>query len=70
MVINLVLKYLTNVIYLIPELTQLWIDHFEKEKGVKAMAITTENPQEVFKIMELCASLHHTALILVKIYAL
>lgn len=40
-----------------PELTQLWIDHFEKEQGVKAMAITTENPQEVFKIMELCRKL-------------
>ena len=40
-----------------PELTQMWIDHFEKEQGVKAMAITTENPQEVFKIMELCRKL-------------
>lgn len=40
-----------------PELTQLWIDHFEKEQGVKAMAITTSNPQEVLKIMELCRKL-------------
>ena len=40
-----------------PELTQLWIDHFEKEKGVKAMAVTTSNPQEVHKIMELCRKL-------------
>ncbi|PWI32274.1 ribosome biogenesis GTPase YlqF [Vibrio albus] len=40
-----------------PELTQLWIDHFEKENDVKAMAITTANPQEVHKIMELCRKL-------------
>ncbi|MDR9828764.1 ribosome biogenesis GTPase YlqF [Vibrio sp. FNV 38] len=37
-----------------PELTDLWIAHFEKEQGVKAMAITTSNPQEVQKIMDLC----------------
>ncbi|MDN2481424.1 ribosome biogenesis GTPase YlqF [Vibrio astriarenae] len=40
-----------------PELTDLWIAHFEKEQGVKAMAITTSNPQEVHKIMELCRKL-------------
>ncbi|UUM32426.1 ribosome biogenesis GTPase YlqF [Vibrio japonicus] len=40
-----------------PELTQLWIDHFEQEKNVKAMAITTSNPQEVHKILDLCRKL-------------
>ncbi len=40
-----------------PELTQLWIDHFEKEQGVKAMAVTTSNHQEVHRIMELCRKL-------------
>lgn len=40
-----------------PDLTQLWIDHFEKEQGVKAMAITTSNLNEVNKIMELCRKL-------------
>ncbi|PMH43794.1 ribosome biogenesis GTPase YlqF [Vibrio sp. 10N.286.49.B3] len=40
-----------------PELTQVWIDHFEKEQGVKAMAVTTSNPQEVHKIMEQCRKL-------------
>ncbi|EKO3416172.1 ribosome biogenesis GTPase YlqF [Vibrio fluvialis] len=40
-----------------PELTQLWIEHLEKEKGVKAMAITTSNTQEVHKILELCRKL-------------
>ncbi|GEA61607.1 ribosome biogenesis GTPase YlqF [Vibrio comitans] len=37
-----------------PELTQMWIEHFELQEGVKAMAVTTENPQEIHKIMELC----------------
>jgi ribosome biogenesis GTPase A len=40
-----------------PEKTELWITHFEKEQGVKAMAITTSNPQEVNKILELCRKL-------------
>ncbi|WCE31487.1 ribosome biogenesis GTPase YlqF [Vibrio sp. SCSIO 43137] len=40
-----------------PESTQKWIDHFEQESGVKAMAITTSIPQEVHKIMELCRKL-------------
>ncbi|WP_428775572.1 ribosome biogenesis GTPase YlqF [Vibrio sp.] len=40
-----------------PELTQLWIDHLEKENNVKAMAITTQNSQEVQKILELCRKL-------------
>ncbi len=40
-----------------PELTQLWVDHFEKENGIKAMAITTSVPQEVHKIMDLCRKL-------------
>ncbi|GAL04227.1 ribosome biogenesis GTPase YlqF [Photobacterium aphoticum] len=40
-----------------PEMTQLWIDHLEKEQGVKAIAITTENINEVNKITELCRKL-------------
>ncbi|WP_070966221.1 ribosome biogenesis GTPase YlqF [Vibrio sonorensis] len=40
-----------------PELTELWIEHFEKEKNVKAMAITTTNVNEVNKILELCRKL-------------
>ena len=40
-----------------PELTELWIEHFEKENNVKAMAITTSNVQEVNKILELCRKL-------------
>ncbi|WP_114766970.1 ribosome biogenesis GTPase YlqF [Vibrio rhodolitus] len=40
-----------------PEMTQLWIDHLEKENNVKAMAITTSEPHEVQKILELCRKL-------------
>ncbi len=40
-----------------PELTQLWITHFEQEQGVKATAITTSNHQEVHQIMDLCRKL-------------
>ncbi|CAM3104616.1 ribosome biogenesis GTPase YlqF [Vibrio rarus] len=40
-----------------PELTQMWIDHYESQEGVKAMAVTTENPHEIHKIMELCRKL-------------
>ncbi len=40
-----------------PELTQLWIDHLEKEQGVKAIAITTENTNEVQMILDLCRKL-------------
>lgn len=40
-----------------PEMTTLWLEHLEKEQGVKAMAITTEQVSEVNKIMELCRKL-------------
>ncbi|MBD8514179.1 ribosome biogenesis GTPase YlqF [Photobacterium sp. CAU 1568] len=40
-----------------PEMTELWIAHLEKEHNVKAMAITTENQNEVHKILELCRKL-------------
>ncbi len=40
-----------------PELTELWIEHLEKEQGVKAIAITTSNSQEVQQIMDTVRSL-------------
>ncbi|CAH0536550.1 ribosome biogenesis GTPase YlqF [Vibrio marisflavi] len=40
-----------------PEITKLWIEHLEQEKGVKAIAITTNNPNEVQQITELCRKL-------------
>jgi len=40
-----------------PEMTELWIEHLEKETSVKAIAITTQNTQEVQQILELCRKL-------------
>ncbi|RXJ71601.1 ribosome biogenesis GTPase YlqF [Veronia nyctiphanis] len=40
-----------------PEMTAIWLEHLEKEQGVKAMAITTEQVSEVNKIMDLCQKL-------------
>ncbi|WP_325894439.1 ribosome biogenesis GTPase YlqF [Grimontia sp. NTOU-MAR1] len=40
-----------------PEMTARWLEHLEKEQGVKAMAITTEQTSEVNKIMDLCRKL-------------
>ena len=40
-----------------PEKTELWIEHLEKEQGVKAIAITTSNQHEVQQILELCRKL-------------
>ncbi|KXF83132.1 ribosome biogenesis GTPase YlqF [Enterovibrio coralii] len=40
-----------------PEMTALWLEHLEKEQGVKAMAITTEQISEVNKIIDLCRKL-------------
>ncbi len=40
-----------------PELTERWIEHFEKEQGVKAIAITTSAKEEVNHVMELVRKL-------------
>lgn len=40
-----------------PELTERWIEHFEKEQGVKAIAITTSVKEEVNHVMELVRKL-------------
>ncbi|MFD2178066.1 ribosome biogenesis GTPase YlqF [Veronia pacifica] len=40
-----------------PEMTAVWLEHLEKEQGVKALAITTDQVSEVNKIMELCQKL-------------
>lgn len=40
-----------------PKMTEQWITHLEKEQGVKAIAITTQHPQEVHQILELVRKL-------------
>ncbi|NRB40797.1 MAG: ribosome biogenesis GTPase YlqF [Pseudomonadales bacterium] len=36
-----------------PVLTQRWIEHFEKDEAVKAMAVTTEQPERIRQITSL-----------------
>ncbi|MGF1696453.1 ribosome biogenesis GTPase YlqF [Vibrio kyushuensis] len=40
-----------------PELTKLWIEHLEKEQGVRAIAITTAHSHEVAMVMDVCRKL-------------
>lgn len=40
-----------------PVMTGLWLEYLEKEQGVKAIAITTEQIHEVNKIMQICEKL-------------
>jgi ribosome biogenesis GTPase A len=40
-----------------PDVTQLWIDHFDREQGVKALAITTQQPERIRAVADLCKKL-------------
>ena len=40
-----------------PELTRQWLEYFEKEQGVKAMAVTTEQPERIRALTDLCKKL-------------
>lgn len=42
-----------------PNVTQLWLNHFEQEQNVKAMAITTQEPERIRGLMDLCKKLAH-----------
>ncbi|TEW52549.1 ribosome biogenesis GTPase YlqF [Psychromonas algicola] len=37
-----------------PDITKLWIDYFEQEQDMKALAITTSKPEQVHQITKLC----------------
>jgi len=37
-----------------PEITQQWISYLEQEQGIKAIAITTNKPEQVHQITKLC----------------
>lgn len=52
-----VIKVLTKSDLADPELTQQWLTYLEQEQGVKALALTTEQPQLAKKIPELCRKL-------------
>jgi len=37
-----------------PEITQLWIDHFQSERNIKATAVTQEQPEQIKQSLQLC----------------
>ena len=37
-----------------PKLTELWQNHLEQEKGVKTLAVTTQQPEKIKQITQLC----------------
>ena len=37
-----------------PEVTQSWIEYFEREQGVRALAVSTKQPEQVRALAELC----------------
>lgn len=40
-----------------PAVTKAWLDHLEQERGVKALAMTSEKPGEIRKISSICRRL-------------
>lgn len=40
-----------------PAVTQAWIDYFERDQGVKAMAVTTQQPERIRAVADLCKKL-------------
>lgn len=40
-----------------PDITQAWIDAFERERGVKALAVTTQQPERIRALADLCRKL-------------
>lgn len=40
-----------------PDVTQAWIDAFERERGVKALAVSTQQPERIRALADLCRKL-------------
>ncbi len=40
-----------------PETTQQWIEHLEKKENVKAIAVTTEQPDQIRQLISICKSM-------------
>ncbi len=40
-----------------PQLTQLWQSHLEQEQGVKTLAVTTQQPDKIKQIIDLCSKM-------------
>ena len=48
------IKVLTKSDLADPVMTQQWIDYLDKKKGVKALALTTEQPEKTQGLIDLC----------------
>lgn len=40
-----------------PDITRLWIEYFEREQGVRALAVSTQQPEQIRALAELCRKL-------------
>ena len=40
-----------------PKLTRIWQDYFERDKGVKTLALTTQEPERMMDLLPLCKAL-------------
>lgn len=40
-----------------PQLTQLWQSHLEQDQGVKTLAVTTQQPDKIKQIIDLCSKM-------------
>ena len=40
-----------------PEITQQWLAHLEKEKGIKAIALTQQQPEQIRALLDTCVKI-------------
>ncbi len=48
------IKVLTKADLADPEKTTLWLEYFKQEKGIEAVAVSTERPQQIHQLLEHC----------------
>ncbi|NVK23358.1 MAG: ribosome biogenesis GTPase YlqF [Gammaproteobacteria bacterium] len=52
-----VLKILNKSDLADPEQTELWLTHLEQERGIKAIAVTSQNPEEIKNILNVISEM-------------
>lgn len=40
-----------------PAITQMWVEHFEQQKGVRALPMTSQHPEHIKSLLKLCEQL-------------
>lgn len=40
-----------------PGITAVWVEHMEKERGIKALPVTQQNPEKIRELLSLCETL-------------